>query len=232
MPRLFMSIQDISLAHAGTVLPPLADTKGESSVARDIERATSLFAHQHLDNQSQDTSSHSQLPTATHVRIETKSLSRMCERRCLCQCHIPLKAATPRWLRNLMGTTFVNFTGAPLLNHRSCDFRPCANTKHGKGSVRLNYIFPVWLLRTSIKIMASWGDLTGVSGTWSLRVPRAITDVDGYNRLYRAVSQKSMAKIRREMDISGMRAYDYFLLDTCISYPRTLLEASTLFCAP
>jgi hypothetical protein len=132
MPRLFMSIQDISLAHAGTVLPPLADTKGESSVARDIERATSLFAHQHLDSQFQDTSSHSQLPTATHVRIETKSLSRMCERRCLCQCHIPLKAATPRWLRNLMGTTFVNFTGAPLLNHRSCDFRPCANTKHGK----------------------------------------------------------------------------------------------------
>lgn len=110
----------------------------------------------------------------SYVKVETKSLSRTCHRKCPCQCHIPLKMVTPRWLQSLVRATLVTLTGTPILNHRSCDYKACANDTRGTGSVRFIYLFPAWLLRTSVKFNALSGSLSSVTGSWSLRVPRTI----------------------------------------------------------
>jgi hypothetical protein len=224
MPKLCMSIQQISIAHVGHVQTPSTLLTATSSVARDIECTACIYDHPSSISTSPNTLYKGTPSIGAYVKVETKTLSRTCHRRCPCQCHIPLKMATPRWLQSLLGATFVNLTGAPILNHRSCDYKACANDTHGTGSVRFTYLFPAWLLRTSVKVNASWGSLSGVTGSWSLRVPRAIYDPYIYNRLQRIVLTASTVGISRGMEESGMRAFDYFALGSEVSYYRTVLE--------
>lgn len=88
--------------------------------------------------------------------------------------------------------------------------------------MRLSYLFPAWLLRSSIDFTASWSSLSGVSGTWSLKVPRTVDDGAIYMSLFNAVDRHSVLETRRIMDTFGIRAFDNFPLAHC----QNLLEVS------
>jgi hypothetical protein len=209
MPKLFTSIQGVSIVRAGGTSLPLLSMPETANTATNIEQTATIYNPGQLCDTT-DASSRSKTSVQTYIKIETKPLSRACPRRCPCQCHIPLKATTPRWLQGLVGTAFVNFTGTPLLNHRSCDFKKCDKGTHGSGSVRFSYLFPAWLLRTGIDFTASWRDVSGIGGSWSLKMPRMIDDALLYNRLSAAVENSSTTDVRHLMTTHGVRAFDEF----------------------
>jgi hypothetical protein len=167
----------------------------------------------------------------SYVSIETNVLSR-CINQCPCQCHIPIRGSTPQWLKGIIGTAFFKFVGTPLLNHRSCNFAKCEN-RHSTGSARFRYLFPTWLLPTGIEFAASWSALGGIGGTWSLRLPRAITGGNIHILFHWIIEECSVQEFRRAMVDRGVRAIDVFpgrhrtsLLS--VSCPRASNEAPIL----
>jgi hypothetical protein len=209
MPRLFATIQNVSVVKAGVNSLPLLSMPDTASVATNIEQATTLYN----PNQPCDTTNVSgqrNSSVQSYVKIEMIPLPQACPRRCPCQCHVPLKATTPRWLQALIGTAFVNFTGTPLLNHRSCDLKNCGKGSHGSGSVRFSYLFPAWLLRTGIDFTASWRDVSSIGGSWSLKMPRTINDILLYEKISNAIERNSTIEVRRLMITHGVRAFDSF----------------------
>jgi hypothetical protein len=147
----------------------------------------------------------------TYIRVETKATPQTCRRRCACQCHVPFRGITPKWLQGAFGIAFANFTGIPLLNQRSCDIKNCVNGALGSGSVKFIYMFPTWLLRTGIEFAASWYSLSGVGGEWSLRVPRTIDNITILHRICFAMQHHTVPEIRHLMASHGIRAFDSFL---------------------
>jgi hypothetical protein len=181
----------------------------QASIANNIEQAATLY----ISNQPHNVpgpSGPNDSSVQSYINIGTKPLSRTCPRKCPCQCHVPVKAATPRWLRGLIGVAFVNFTGTPLLNHRSCNFKNCDMSIHGSGSVRFSYLFPTWLLRTGVDFTVSWRDVSGIGGTWSLKMPRMITDTQLFHRIRFAIEHDSTVEFERLMAVHGVRAFDSF----------------------
>jgi hypothetical protein len=146
----------------------------------------------------------------SYVSIETNVLSNRCTKQCPCQCHIPMQGSTPQWLKGIIGTAFFKFVGTPLLNHRSCNFAKCENQPHCAGFTRFRYFFPTWLLPKGIEFAVSWGALGGISGTWSLRLPRAFVGDITYILLQRLVQESSVQEFRRAMVDRGVRAIDVF----------------------
>jgi hypothetical protein len=223
MPKLFTSIQNVSVVRSGGTSLPLLSMPETTNAAINIEQ-TATLCNPGQPCDTTDASSHSNASMQSYIKIETKSLSRACSRRCPCQCHIPLKATTPRWLQGFIGAAFVNFTGTPLLNHRSCDFKNCDNGSHASGSVRFSYLFPAWLLQMGIDFTASWRDVSGIGGSWSLRMPRLIDDVWIYSRFVAALENGSASDVRRLMITHGVRVFDEFP-----SFPMTsVLTASIM----
>jgi hypothetical protein len=209
MPKLFTSIQNVSVVIAGgTSLPSMAMI-GQAGIANNVEQAATLFnPYQHCN--TSDPFDPDAPNVQSYVKIETKPLSRVCPRRCPCQCHVPSKAATPRWLRGLIGVAFIGFTGIPLLNYRSCNFKNCGHDRNGSGSVRFSYYFPTWLLRMGIEFTASWRDVSGIGGSWNLKMPQIINDAVIYNRISFAIEYDSVVEVQRLMAKYRVRAFDSF----------------------
>lgn len=152
--------------------------------------------------------------TTSWIEIETKPLARICHRRCPCQCHIPVQGNSPKWLQGLIGVAFVKFTGTPLLNQRSCNFKNCDSDARESGTIRYSYRFPTWLLQTGIDFAASWNAMSGLGGTWTLRIPRMINRVHIYNAICHAFEYSSVLEIRRIMRSYGLRGFDSFFDDS------------------
>jgi hypothetical protein len=209
MPRLFTSIQKVSVVGAGGTSLPSTGMTVQASIANNIEQASNHYNLNQLRDVN-DTSGQNDSNVQSYIKIETKPLSRKCSRRCPCQCHVPFKAATPRWLQGLIGAAFVSLTGMPLLNRRSCNFRNCDNGRHRSGSVRFSYLFPTWLLRMGIEFTASWRDMSGIGGSWSLKMPQVIDDMWLYGKIAFAIEFDSIVDIQRFMATHRVRACDSF----------------------
>jgi hypothetical protein len=187
-PMLQMSVQKISLVGAG---PPTQASGSRSnpyqpvdaieqfaaSGGLSIQRPGELSPKPHpLDSVVRYHSSSTAHPNSSFLSIQTTTWQRTCVPRCPCQCHIPFQGGTPRWLRGLIGGLFFSFTGTPGLNRRSCNFVNCGS-RHGRtGALHFQYLFPAWLLPLGVEITSSWRDLGGFGGSWSLKIPRLITD--------------------------------------------------------
>jgi hypothetical protein len=143
-----------------------------------------------------------------YIRIDTKSLSQNCPPWCSCQCHIPFQRATPRWLRGLIGIAFVNSVGTPILNHRSCNLISCGDDR--SGCIQFSYLFPCWLLKFGIKLAASWEFISGVGGTWTLRIPRTIDDGDMRVSLVSAMRLNGICDVQKFMAKYSIRPFDSF----------------------
>jgi hypothetical protein len=101
------------------------------------------------------------------IRIES------CGRHCHCQCHIRTQKDSPQWLHQVLGTIFWTYTGTSSLVTRPCDVEECVRRK--PTSQHLTYHFPAWLLRRAFMVTTTYGGLSGISGSWSIGFPRAIS---------------------------------------------------------
>lgn len=161
----------------------------------------------------------------SYVKIETKetATNRTCRSSCPCDCHVPCQGTTPRWLRCLIGVAFFKFTSAPLLNRRSCNYGLCHQKSNGTGSLYFRYLFPIWLLPLGIEVAASWRSLGGVGGTWSLKIPRVITDYWPGRELRRAIAYGTVLDMQRAMQLYGVKSIDMLLSG---QEPESFLEVS------
>lgn len=101
------------------------------------------------------------------VRIES------CERHCHCQCHVRTQTASPQWLDRVLGTIFWTYTGTSNFLRRPCDLGQCIGRQ--SSAQHLTYHFPPWMVRKAFMMTTSYGGLSGISGSWSLGFPRAIS---------------------------------------------------------
>lgn len=132
-----------------------------------------------------------------YVMIRTKSFDKSCYEPCPCQCHIPVQGTSPRWLRGMIGSLFLNFTGTPLVNHRSCNAPKCGTRHRGRGSIHFQYFFPRWLLPMGVEITGTWRDVMSTAATWSIQVPRVVTDLKICDELFSLVESRSVLELQQ-----------------------------------
>jgi len=97
-----------------------------------------------------------------------------CNRFCKCQCHIPGRVETPRWLRAVAGSLFYAYTGSPWLHRRSCNYVKCKG--HSTYSSQFTYYFPSWMISRAFVMSRTWHHLTGIGSSWTISIPRVIAD--------------------------------------------------------
>ena len=156
----------------------------------------------------------------TFLQIETTPVFERCRSRCPCQCHIPCQGQSPQWLRGLIGAVLYNFTGAPLLNKRTCNFTLCRNEASKTGTMHIQYAFPVWVLPIAIELNASWRCLKGIGGSWSLKVPRFIESPSLWYRFQICLRTGTVEDLLGLMQTTSVRPFDVFSDD------QTMLSVS------
>jgi len=167
------------------------------------------------------------IDATSYIKIDTISTTtnRTCRSACPCDCHIPLQGSSPRWLRGLLGVAFFKFTSVPSFNRRPCNYGHCHQGSNGAGALRFRYFFPTWLLPIGIEIAASWHSLSGVEGTWSLKIPQVINDDDATRRLEYAFLYHSPLGIEKVMIQYEIRGFDMLLFEN-MQEPMSLLNVS------
>jgi hypothetical protein len=206
--KLFISIQRVSVVSYGKDPSPSLDATEDSAVAVSVEQAATLHDLSICSKTDYRTTIDNDLHIKDYIRMDTKSLSRNCAPRCSCQCHIPFQRATPRWLQGLIGVAFVNSVGTPLLNHRSCNLSSCGDNRFG--CIHFSYLFPCRLLKFGIQLAASWNFVSGVGGTWTLRIPRIIDDGDMRIGLVSTMRLNSICGVQKFMAKYSIRPFDSF----------------------
>lgn len=92
-----------------------------------------------------------------------------CTHMCNCQCHRLGRFCTPRILRSIVGSIFIDYSGIPILNPK-CNNAGCANAKD-RSSLRVSYYFPRWLLSRMVSAVMSYNLRDGPELS-HLRTPR------------------------------------------------------------
>jgi hypothetical protein len=109
----------------------------------------------------------------TFASIRASMSKGTCDWSCRCQCHPRKGVETPRWLAQLLGTLFYNYTGTPLLRLRPCNYPACIQRE--TATCQLTYHFPRWIMKRAFVFTSSYKDLSGLSGSWSIDFPRTIS---------------------------------------------------------
>ena len=156
LPRILLSIQNISVINRSGI----ETTK--STIDESLQSLVQASPIGQFDEER------------TSLVLQTTEYHRQCNHFCSCQCHLKIQNNTPLWLRSLLGVLFYQFTGLPVLSKRSCNLRSCEN--QDPGSARFEYWFPSWLSPLIISVSSIWSDYHGICGTWSLKIPVAISD--------------------------------------------------------
>ncbi|KAI2465604.1 ankyrin [Annulohypoxylon bovei var. microspora] len=107
--------------------------------------------------------------------VEAVDLIEKCEDFCPCNCHLRKTGATPSWLRGVIGSVFYSYTGSPIFGRRPCNYLPCKRA--GKREHQYTYHFPTWMLARSVSMYFTRTHLAGVGGSWTLSIPKALSDV-------------------------------------------------------
>jgi len=167
------------------------------------------------------------IDVTSYVKIETieTATNRTCRSLCPCDCHVPCQGTTPRWLRGLIGAAFYKFTSVPLLDRRTCNYGHCRQTSNGTGSLQFRYFFPTWLLPLGIEVAGSWRSLGGIGGTWSLKIPRVITDASLNHALRRAIILGIVLDLQRIMQLFKVKSID--MVVTPPLQPESFLQVRT-----
>ncbi|KAF2870086.1 ankyrin repeat-containing domain protein [Massariosphaeria phaeospora] len=137
-------------------------------------------------------------------------------------CHVPYQGSSPRWLRGLIGSMFCTFTGTPVLNYRSCNVPQCGAKQGRPGSLRFQYFFPTWLLPVGIQVSGDWLDLSGLGASWTLKIPRFVTEVWIYRRCYALLEQDSALEVQKFMAMNRIAANDV------LSFGENLFELALI----
>lgn len=110
-----------------------------------------------------------------NISIEA-TVKRGCSRHCSCQCHRHTRVESPKWVRSVFGSLFLQYNSLPIVDTRACDNKYChrLSTK----SVRLRYVFPQWLMARAVYLAVSWHSLTGSGSDIHIHVPRVLQKSD------------------------------------------------------
>lgn len=120
-------------------------------------------------------------PTPNRNMSIEATIKRGCSTHCSCQCHRHTRIQSPKWIRSVFGSLFLQYNSLPVLDTRACDNIYChqLSTK----SVRLRYIFPRWLMARAVYLAVSWHSLTGSGSDMHIHVPRVLQNEDAVNAI-------------------------------------------------
>lgn len=110
----------------------------------------------------------------SEISIRTSVRTKSCDPQCPCQCHVRARYRTPAWLSTVVGTMFYESSHSPSIAERPCNFVRCKRSQTSS-DVNLTYYFPVWLLRSAV-VYATWSNLSGTNSSWTVRMPREVSD--------------------------------------------------------
>lgn len=115
-------------------------------------------------------------PTPNRNMSIEATVKRGCSRHCSCQCHRHTRVESPKWVRSVFGSLFLQYNSLPIVDTRACDNKYChrLSTK----SVRLRYVFPQWLMARAVYLAVSWHSLTGSGSDIHIHVPRVLQKSD------------------------------------------------------
>ncbi|KAK0629239.1 hypothetical protein B0T17DRAFT_181609 [Bombardia bombarda] len=154
--------------------------------------------------------SHPQAHHGSHFIQIQASVQQRCSRYCQCQCHRTVDFQTPRWARSIIGSIAMQYNSIPIFDPRRCNVPTCHSAK--KGSLRVAYQFPKWLLNRALSITAIWGSLTNQGAALYLRLPRVIND----NLINLAVTFTALERDRGLRISHVERLVEYKILPTDI----------------
>lgn len=120
-----------------------------------------------------DSSPFQMAKSRSRICITTSITRASCPRFCQCQCHNETTIATPQWLKGLVGSVLVTYTGLSLIKSTSCDYLPCKNTSKQSS---LMYYLPTWAPARALLFYAEHSSLSGIGVRWSLRIPIVLRD--------------------------------------------------------
>lgn len=152
------------------------------------------------------------------ISITTSPVKNKCDRFCRCQCHINTSYTTPRWMRFFIGTLYISYSGTPLLNRRPCNYLRCR--KSGSPTSNFIYYFPGWMVSRVLSVTGRHDDLNGIGASWTVRIPRVISEESDIWRRVRFGSAAVLLDTFREglaspFDVS---CHGMSLLAVCISF--------------
>jgi len=222
--RLYTAIQDVTIVHTGDVSTELMTRDDTLDLPHAMEKAACMST---TPSSTDNTVVGHRTDVTSYIEIETirTTTHRTCRSSCPCDCHTPLRGTTPKWLRGLLGVAFFNFTSVPSLNRRPCNYGHCLQGSNESRALRLRYFFPAWLLPIGIEVAASWQSLSGVGGTWSLKIPQVINDNDATACLENALLHRSLLEIEKVMIQYEIRGFDMLLCENKLE-PMSLLTVS------
>lgn len=130
-------------------------------------------------------------PEATLLQVQA-TLSRLCPKTCRCDCHKIGKMRTPGLVSSIVGQFLVSYNSYPVWFPRVCSHPSCLN--HSQSSIRLNYIFPQWMVRRAVSFSISWtSSLAGQGASMHLKVPRVIPES---HDVWAAISNNNISRLQ------------------------------------
>ena len=164
-------------------------------------------------------------PEEALVQIQA-TLSRLCPKTCKCDCHKLRRMRTPGFAAGIIGKFLISYNSFAVWNPRTCSHPSCLN--HSATAIRLNYIFPQWIIHRALAFSISWSSgITGHGATMYLNIPRVLPEshdvwkaIDNNNvsRLQYLLKQKEVTPT----DVSE-RGENFLLVETIsCSFPCTL----------
>ncbi|KAI0188936.1 ankyrin repeat-containing domain protein, partial [Xylaria flabelliformis] len=125
-------------------------------------------------------------PSATFTSSWVALSIETCAQTCRCQCHCRTRLESSRWSKDILGTLFYSYVGA-----RPCNMVKCIQPS---SSYQLTYHFPRWILKRTFTIDVAYRSSGGLSGSWSISFPRAISVS---HKVWQHIQQHDSTELRR-----------------------------------
>ena len=101
------------------------------------------------------------------IKARARTISISCDRWCSCACHVRGTFRYPEWMRSVLGSMFVGYTGMPVFTP------PCSETnckQRSAPSIEVTYRFPSWFLSRVVSLNLRLSPVAGPE--LCLRMPR------------------------------------------------------------
>jgi len=161
----------------------------EPLVTKSWESPSAISNHQH---------------STTTVCVTTSLSTEKCDRFCQCQCHVRNQIKTPRWAKGIFGAMSFQSNSTVLLNRRPCNL-PALCRRSGKTSAQFTYYAPSWVLSRAFHFTVMRHEVTGISASVAVKVPRIIT---GPSIIWQLISTGSVQKIQEAFTKGLASIYD------------------------
>lgn len=158
-------------------------------VTKSWESSSPISVHQH---------------STTTVCVTTSLSTEKCDRFCQCQCHARNQIKTPRWAKGILGAMSFQSNSTVLLNRRPCNL-PALCRRSGKTSAQFTYYAPSWVLSRAFHFTVMRHEVTGISASVAIKIPRIIT---GPSIIWRLISTGSVGKIQEAFSKGLTSIYD------------------------